>query len=43
MSSRILVVKAIDVSHEKKVVSLNHGCCDGGEGIIVPKFDFLEQ
>lgn len=34
-------VEAINVGHEKEIIRLNHGSCDGGKGIVVAEFDFL--
>lgn len=41
----VLVVQTVDVCHEEEVVCLQHGCGDGGKGVVVTKFvnlpDFL--
>ena len=36
-------IEAIDVGQEKQKVRVNHGGCDGAEGIIVAKFNFLKR
>lgn len=42
---RVLVVQTVDVCHEEEVVCLQHGCGDGGKGVVVTEFvnlpDFL--
>jgi hypothetical protein len=40
IGSWVFVIETVDVSHEKEVVSVDHSSCDGGQGVIVAKFDF---
>jgi hypothetical protein len=37
----IIGVEAFDVGEEEKVVGVNYGGRDGGEGVVVAKLDFL--
>lgn len=39
----VFVVEAVDVGHEEEVVCLHHSGGYGREGIVVAKFDFLEE
>ena len=43
MGAGVLIVEAIDVCHEEEVVGLDHGGSDGGEGVVVAEFDFLDE
>lgn len=38
----VLVVECFDVSHEEEVVCVDHGGGDGGEGVVVAKFDLRD-
>jgi len=40
MGPRVLVVQTVDIGHEEEEVGVNHGCRDGGEGVVVTKLDF---
>lgn len=42
ISSGVLVIETVDIGHEKEVLGLDHGCCYGGEGVIVAEADFLD-
>ena len=37
--ARVLGVETVDVGHQEEVVSVDHGGCDGGEGVVVAELD----
>lgn len=39
MGTRVFVVQTVDVGHEEKKVRVDHGGCDGREGVVVAKLD----
>lgn len=39
MCSRVLVIQTIHIRHEEQQVRMDHGGCDGRQGIIVTEFD----
>lgn len=43
MCAGVVGVETVDVGHEEEVVCVDHSCSDGGEGVIVAEFDFLDD
>lgn len=43
VSTGIVGVEAVNVSHEEEVIRIDHPRCDGGEGVVVAKFNFLRH
>lgn len=43
VGTRVLVVEAVNVGHEKEVVCLDHASGYGGKGVVVAEFDFRDR